>query len=55
MRSAGLFAEQRTAIADVRAKLRGVYGRWLDETIAALARGRYLTLDELIFVPDGSH
>ncbi|MGK3983836.1 SDR family NAD(P)-dependent oxidoreductase [Sorangium sp. So ce136] len=46
LRSIGLFAETRTAIADLKAKLHGMYGRWLEETIAALARGRYLTFDE---------
>ncbi|MGK3983832.1 beta-ketoacyl synthase N-terminal-like domain-containing protein [Sorangium sp. So ce136] len=45
MQAAGLFAENKTAVADLKARLHGMYGRWLDETIALLGRGGYLRCD----------
>ncbi|WP_437581596.1 beta-ketoacyl synthase N-terminal-like domain-containing protein [Sorangium sp. So ce887] len=45
MQAAGLFVENKTAVADLKARLHGMYGRWLDETIALLGRGGYLRCD----------
>lgn len=46
LQSIGLFKEKNLVIADLKAGLRDLYGRWLKETIAVLSRNNYLQCDE---------
>ncbi|WP_437277977.1 beta-ketoacyl synthase N-terminal-like domain-containing protein [Sorangium sp. So ce375] len=45
MQAAGFFVERKTAASELKARLRGVHGRWLEETIASLVRGGYLRFE----------
>ena len=55
LHSIGFFIEQRSLFTDLKAKIRNLYARWLDKSIAVLAERNYLHCDlESCTVPDSA-